>query len=707
MPEDLQDKSKEMEQGISDNNSLSQEYLLLKSQYEKLISEKNQKQEDNFVQLNNFSNKIAGLSYQDVFYFMVNHIKDYFNVKVAWILIFDEVTSSFIIKYSSLSSELNTRFAKLLGRKAMNYGIQVTPEHYNLIVNEKYHIFNSLNELSFGAIPEIISSTAKELMEVNWFSGTALMDNGKLIGSLVLGGNSSQISPDKETLLAFAGIAVHAFGRKKAEMELLQVRIRNKALLKAMPDLILIQNSKGIYIDCHVPESFAHIASAELFVGKSINEIFPVEQLKVLKPVFRKAVKTKEVQVLEYSQLLPDGVHDYEARIIAFSEDNILSIIRDVSDKIQAGKALSKSEEKYRTMVQYSSDPIFSFNPDESYRFVNENFARAFGKRPEEIIGKTPHEIFSFEEAEKRLSLVRKVFKSGEKGEIEVKVVSPDGSINYYITIVDPIKDETGKILWVSCISKNITERMLAELKIKKQNEELTELIRTKDKFFSIIAHDLKNPFNSLLGLSELLLENFEVYKKEKIKEFVNDIAITSNQAYKLLENLLEWSGIQQGILKPLFKKENLKTIAGELEMLKTGIAKNKSIRLDNSIKHDIFVNCDLEMTKTVLRNLVSNAIKYTNSNGKISISVECSNLEAIISVKDNGVGIPSDKIEKLFQIDTNISTKGTSGESGTGLGLLLCKELVEMQGGRFWLESEVEKGSIFSFSLQLYQDVN
>ncbi len=700
-----------MEQSFIDNNSLGQENLISKFEYVDFVSgEKQQTHDDSnsgntIIKLNRFSTGLSSVPYHDVFQYMVRQFKDIFKVNLVWIANFDEDTSSFVIKHSSLSPEINNSTIKLLGRKINNLGVQFTNVQLDKIVAEKYRETSSVYELSMGAVPETVGKMADKLLDVSWFRSAIMLDNEKLIGSIILGGNSNQTPPTKDELLIFVGISVQAICRKKAEHELYQTRIQNAAMLKALPDLVLVQNSKGNCIDFHTPEHLAQLSSFELFAGKSIADLLPKDQVKKLKPIFKKAVKTKELQVREFSQLLPDGKHDYEARIIAFNEDNILSIIRDITDRNKAEKALRESEEKYRTMVQYSSDPIFSFNPDESYRFVNDVFAKSFGKRPEEIIGKTPHAIFPFDEAEKRLTLVRKVFKSGQKGEIEVKVVSPDGSINYFITIVDPIKDKKGNILWVSCISKNITERILSEMKIKQQNEELIELNKTKDKFFSIIAHDLKNPFNSLLGLSELLLENFENFEKEKIKEFVGYISLTSNQAYKLLENLLEWSRIQQGILKPVIQKRNLKTIVEEIDWLNDGIAKKKSIKLINNLVDDIFIKSDSEMTKSILRNLISNAIKFTNINGLVSISVNCSNSEALISVKDSGIGIPMDKIQKLFQMDKNISTKGTDGESGNGLGLLICKGLAEMQEGKLWVESEVDKGSTFYFSLPLYNE--
>ena len=155
-------------------------------------------------------------------------------------------------------------------------------------------------------------------------------------------------------------------------------------------------------------------------------------------------------------------------------------------------RQLQASEGKYRGLVQYSSDPIFTFNPDETYHFVNEAFARPFGKKPEEIIGKTPHAIFPHNEAEKRLTLVRRVFKTGEKGEIEVKVVRPTGEENYYLTLADPIKDDLGKVLYVTCISKDITERKQMEEALRQTNETAQAILNAVTESVFLMSADGK-----------------------------------------------------------------------------------------------------------------------------------------------------------------------------------------------------------------------
>ncbi len=240
------------------------------------------------------------------------------------------------------------------------------------------------------------------------------------------------------------------------------------------------------------------------------------------------------------------------------------------------------------------------------------------------------------------------------------------------------------------------------EKKVEERTQQLKELNATKDKFFSIIAHDLKNPFNTLIGFTDLLIDHFEEYSTEKLKEFIDILHQTSKQSYNLLENLLEWSRSQTGRLEMSPTLFNIHDLTGEnISLLKNHAAK-KGIQLNNEIKSSVQVFCDENMTRTVIRNLISNAIKYTKENGTITCESKLKDNMVEVSVSDTGIGISPANLEKLFRIDVNYSTSGTAQETGTGLGLILCKEFINKNLGEIWVESEVGKGSTFRFTLPL-----
>ncbi len=238
------------------------------------------------------------------------------------------------------------------------------------------------------------------------------------------------------------------------------------------------------------------------------------------------------------------------------------------------------------------------------------------------------------------------------------------------------------------------------ERKVEIRTQELKELNATKDKFFSIIAHDLKNPFNTLLGFAELILSNIHKYDKKQIEEFVAIILKTSKNAYSLLENLLEWSRSQTGRLEMNPEIIKISELVDENVELLSNNDNRKNIEFINKIDKDTEAYADPNMIHTVFRNLLSNAVKYTNYNGKIRISSKSKGKFIEIIVSDSGIGIKKENIDKLFRIDTNFITKGTGDEVGTGLGLIICKEFVQKNRGEIRAISTFGKGSEFIFTL-------
>ncbi len=237
--------------------------------------------------------------------------------------------------------------------------------------------------------------------------------------------------------------------------------------------------------------------------------------------------------------------------------------------------------------------------------------------------------------------------------------------------------------------------------------DELKKLNASKDTFFSIIAHDLRGPFSGFLGLSELLLEEYEDLSQEEVTQIADSMNKAAKRLFSFLENLLEWSRTQMGRVEFYPNKLDISETITRVFSLFSVTAEDKKIKTINNISKGTFIFADNNMLNTILRNLISNALKFTKIGGEIVVSMDKQDDDfLIISVADNGVGMNDDAKEKIFRLDTKHSTPGTANEQGSGLGLLLCKDLVEKHNGSIWVDSEVDKGTTFTFTLPLKENL-
>jgi hypothetical protein len=512
----------------------------------------------------------------------------------------------------------------------------------------------------------------------------------------------SKMMPDK----TYQTVLFDVTARKEVEKKLHQSENTYRGIINSLNDAIYILDQDGCFVDVNAAAEKLYGYEKAYFIHKTPAFLAApgLNDLEMTLKHIQNAYHGQTVR-FEFWGLRKDGsIFPKEVSLapgLWFDRKVVIAAGREMTERKRVEESLRISEEKYRMLVQYSSDPIFSFNPDETYRFVNDAFATPFGKKPEEIIGRTPFDIFPPDEAEKRLRLVRQVFATGEKGEIEVKVVNVQQEEKYYLTMVDPVKDEQGNILWITCISKDITQRKKAEQQLREKNEQLNAINAEKDKFFSIVAHDLRGPMNGFLGLTGIMADDIENLSADELREIATTMRSSAVNIYRLIENLLEWSKMQRGILsyepQPLFLKSSL-TKSIELMM---DMAAKKGIELQIKIPDHSVVFADIHMLETIVRNLVSNAIKFSFKGETVEIAAEKTEGNMIrVQVKDSGIGIPAHLADKLFMLTENTSRKGTEGESSTGLGLVLCKEFVEKQGGKIWVESQEGAGSCFIFTL-------
>ena len=403
----------------------------------------------------------------------------------------------------------------------------------------------------------------------------------------------------------------------------------------------------------------------------------------------------------EPNAITPDEIRLLEelASDLAFGITGLRN--RDERKRMEAGAR--ESQERFQMVFENVFDgiSIYTEDPDPYKRKLvecNEKYAAMAGRSREELLrlGSTKGLQITFEDTANDIRL--ESLNEGTAYQGSFSWIRPDGKENIIEYVGMPItwRGETYTI----GIDRDITERKLAEEKLEKYSQELKELNAGKDKLFSIIAHDLKSPFNPLLGLSEIMVNDFESLTPEEIKDYNKEIYNSLKNEYTLLENLLNWSRLETGQMKLNPEKINLYDKTESVINLLSGNAKLKDITLSNETDKDIFVSADPNMLHSILQNLISNSIKFTNKDGLIKTYAEkVSNDFIQITVSDNGVGMTNDQTEDLFGL-TATSTKGTNNEKGTGLGLMICKEMAERQGGTISVKSEVGKGTDISFTL-------
>ena len=385
-----------------------------------------------------------------------------------------------------------------------------------------------------------------------------------------------------------------------------------------------------------------------------------------------------------------------------FEIENVFSTIELGIANHKLQEAISDAHRKYEMAIKAGKAGVYEIDPDNFEIEGDETLAEVFGFKLQDVKEKGWSSLMPVEDYNKKREVLASLLQGKIKSySLEHRVIKNDGTVVWAESSGSLVKTSKGKIKIVGTLT-DITERKLAEYKLKKYSEELESLNSSKDKFFSIISHDLRNPFNSLLGFSELLANNIEDLTEQEIKDSAKTLNRTAHNLFNLLTNLLEWSKLQNGT----FKIEKTEIILSEvinytLDSFSESI-RAKDIAIMRETESELKVLADRNMIDSAVRNLISNAIKFSNTGGIITIGCVANGKVAELFVTDSGVGIPEEDQERIFKIEKQFSTEGTNNEKGTGFGLLLCKEMVEKNGGSIRFKSKRDEGSTFTISLPL-----
>lgn len=402
--------------------------------------------------------------------------------------------------------------------------------------------------------------------------------------------------------------------------------------------------------------------------------------------------------------------------------------------EIESRKLKEQEMQKLKRAVSNSPVSIVITDSRGNIEYVNPYFTKTTGYLPKEVIGKNPRILKSGKQPKEFYKSMWEQITTGETWKSEFHNVKKDGEYYWESASISPIFDDNGDIVSFVAVKEDISERkqseeernrLIEELELARNNlqveafrllelndklldseKKLTELNATKDKFFSIIAHDLKNPFNSLLSMTRFINDVYDQLSDEERKRILENLKTAAKSGYGLLENLLEWSRSQIGGIQ--FKPE----LSNIYELVINNIALSKSqlekkmIKISTLIQTDQYAYFDYYMIDSVVRNLISNAIKFSHVHGEIIIRSERNNDKLTVSVSDNGVGMKPEDMDKLFKIEISHSTKGTNKEKGSGLGLILANEFLCHHNSILGVESEVGKGTTFKFDLPLDEEI-
>ena len=392
-----------------------------------------------------------------------------------------------------------------------------------------------------------------------------------------------------------------------------------------------------------------------------------------------------------------------ENNIFTYQElENQIVELKKENEILRFHSSIQEKEDReffYNSILNNIGDPVFVKDEQSRLLLVNDAFSEIFNLPRNSIIGKTLAEDVLPDEREMFLKIDRQVIADGIENINEEALTVRGGETRTICTRKMRFIDSNGKKYIVGVIH-DITERKKSEDSLKESENQLKELNATKDKLFTIIGHDLRSPFHNIIGFSELLIQNITNF--EESEKFIRILNSSAQNTLVLLDNLLSWAKSQTGQLS--FSPANM-ILSGVLEEIIThakSLAETKNISVTYSTTDDLEVYADENMLKTVLRNLFSNAIKFTKLGGHIQVFARLKQDHVEISISDDGIGIDQEKIKELFKIGSNVSTLGTAKEKGSGFGLILCKEFIKKHKGEIWVESEESKGCNFKFTLPL-----
>ncbi len=445
-------------------------------------------------------------------------------------------------------------------------------------------------------------------------------------------------------------------------------------------------------------------------LGQSLEMLFPSESAEQSMVLIRKTLtgerwETVEIEILHRDESIRTVLWNSATLFAPDSHTPIATIAQgqDITDRKHAEIKLREKEMQYRNLADSGAALIWTSGTDKLCNYFNEPWLNFTGRRLEQELGDGWKEGVHPDDRDHCIKTYLNAFDKQESYNMEYRLRHVSGEYRWLLDKGIPNYNIRREFIGYIGHCFEISELKQAELEIKHKNEELQKLNVEKDKFFSIIAHDLRSPFNSFLGYTELMVEELYSMSLKDIQEMAVDMKRSAYNLFNLLENLLEWSRIQRGLTSYTPKQFPLMNKITECMQSILESAEKKRIEVSIHIPKNLKVFADANMLESTIRNLAANAVKFTPKGGEILLEAKLRNDNMVeISICDNGIGMDNTMLDKLFHLDEQINRRGTEGEATTGLGLIICKDFVEKNGGELWAESEEGKGSTFYFTIPL-----
>lgn len=519
-------------------------------------------------------------------------------------------------------------------------------------------------------------------------------------------------------IIGLVGISRNITTLRQAQEALVESERRYRQLVETSPDgIILHQQGRIVYINSAGRNILGLTDSEDVGGAPFLEFVHPDFHVLVQERIRRNDEEQQPSHFVEMRFLRRDGqeitVELAGSPISYQGQIAMQTVFRDMTERKAMETALAEERNLLRTLINSLPDHIYIKDLQSRFLLANDAAIHSLGlNNVNDLIGKTDFDLFSNEAASQYYAREQKLLRSGVPivNQEDMNLHHKNDGVAWFQVTKVPFRDLRGQIAGLVGINHDVSDLKQAQEQLRaahrelqQKNAELHELNASKDKFFSIIAHDLRSPFNSLLGFATLLLERIETADRDVLKKHTEMLLGSAERLFALLENLLTWSRIQRGLIQCEPQPLDLNYLAASTIELFHGTAEQKQVSLKSHICTHAWVEADYYMTTTIMRNLISNALKFTLPGGQIILSMQERDREVEVSVSDTGVGMAPEVVARLFRIDAHYTTPGTAGEQGSGLGLVLCHDLVKKNGGTIAVESESGKGTTFRFTLPRY----